>query len=288
MSTTDMDGRSHRHQRAHEREQINASRRDRGREASWRRRFRDLRRRTLTKLASWLAPWLVRGLARSWRIEWRGHEDYTELRGRGPVILVLWHGRMLMGAATHRDQGYSVLVSPSGDGEIALRVLARLDFRAFRGSASRGGARALRELTKQVAAGRSVGLTPDGPRGPRHSFNAGAAWLARATGRPIVAVAFATDRARRLRSWDRFTIPRFRARVHVEYLAPVHVPPTASDAELERVSATLRARLIDAERAAFAALGVADDHPTDSEHHRSGPAERTRHAVDGDDLRSSG
>jgi lysophospholipid acyltransferase (LPLAT)-like uncharacterized protein len=288
MSTTDMDGRSHRHQRAHERERISASRKDRGRDVSWRRRFRDLRRRALTRLAAWLAPWLVRGLARSWRIEWRGRDDYTELRGRGPVILVLWHGRMLMGAATHRDQGYSVLVSPSGDGEIAMRVLACLDFHAFRGSASRGGARALRELAEEVAAGRSVGLTPDGPRGPRHSFNAGAAWLARATGKPIVAVAFATDRARRLRSWDRFTIPRFRARVHVEYLAPVRVPPTASDADLERVSATLRDRLIDAERAAFAALGVTDDHPTDSAQGLSGTDEGNRHGVNSDDLRSSG
>ncbi|MGE0143998.1 MAG: lysophospholipid acyltransferase family protein [Planctomycetota bacterium] len=242
----------------------------------------------MTRLAAWLAPWLVRALAKSWRIEWRGREDYSELRRRGPVILVLWHGRMLMGAATHRGHGYSVLVSPSGDGEIAVRVLARLDFRAFRGSASRGGARALRELAGEVVAGRSVGLTPDGPRGPRHAFNAGAAWLARATGAPIVAVAFATDRARRLRSWDRFTIPKFRARVRVEYLAPVRVPPTASDAELERCSASLRDRLIAVERGAFAALGVADDHPTDAAICPPETLERARPGEKDESLRSSG
>ena len=102
-------------------------------------------------------------------------------------------------------------------------------------------------------------ITPDGPRGPLHATNLGTAWMARETGFPILPVGCATDRAWHMKSWDRFTIPKWRARVVVHYAEPLEVAPTADDAELARTTDEMRRRMIGAEEAAFRTLGVAPD-----------------------------
>jgi hypothetical protein len=163
----------------------------------------------------------------------------------------------LMPLALHRGRGIDVLVSPSDDGSLATRALRHFGYRVIRGSLSRGGARAMRAMATALAAGRQIVVTPDGPRGPRHAMNVGVAWLARATGAPILPVGVAVDRAWRLRSWDRFTIPQPFARLCVHYGAPVHVAAAAGDEELEHLAQQLRDRLLAGERDGCDRLGVA-------------------------------
>jgi lysophospholipid acyltransferase (LPLAT)-like uncharacterized protein len=90
-------------------------------------------------------------------------------------------------------------------------------------------------------------------------MNTGVAWLARARGAPILPVGIACDRAWRLRSWDRFTIPKPFARVVVAYGAPMPAHDTGDDAAMEALGVRVRATMLAAERAAFATLDVADD-----------------------------
>lgn len=231
-----------------------------GREAPHLRRFRDWRRRLLSRLAAWLVPWLVRALAGTWRVSWCG-AGLPLLHATAPAVLAVWHGRMLaaMPLTHHRGRGMTVLVSPSGDGDLVLGALSHFGYRVVRGSTSRRGARALRDLGTALAAGQKVVLTPDGPRGPMHSMNVGSAWLARAAGVPILPVGIAVDRAWQLRSWDRFTIPKPFARLLVCHGEPLAVPVDASDQELEAVAATLREALLAAEAAAAAALASPRD-----------------------------
>ena len=173
--------------------------------------------------------------------------------------MALWHGRMLVALPFHRDREYAVLVSPSDDGGLMDTLLSRFGYRVVRGSTSQGGARALRQLLEILGSGGTIVVTPDGPRGPRHSMNAGLAWMAKKTGFPVVPCGFICDRAWRLGSWDRFTIPRFGARVAIAYGEPLAVPPAAGGRELERVTAELRERLLLAEKQAFDRLGAAPD-----------------------------
>ena len=114
-------------------------------------------------------------------------------------------------------------------------------------------------MNELLAGGGQLVVTPDGPRGPRHTMNSGAAWLARATGAPILPVGVAVSRAWRLHSWDRFTIPKPFARLVVCYGDPVTVAADAADAALEEVAQQLRTTLLADERAGFAQLRVADD-----------------------------
>lgn len=223
----------------------------------WRRGRRALGKALLARLA----PWLLRALAATWRVEFVPGPGLDLQRSDAPWLIALWHGRMLaaMPLRGHRGRGITVLVSPSDDGGLADLALRRFGYRVLRGSAHRGGARALRAMDEALAGGAQLVLTPDGPRGPRHAMNAGVAWLARAQGAPILPVGIAVDRAWRMRSWDRFVVPKPFARLVVAYGVPTPVPDAADDAALEAIGARVRAAMLAAERAAFARLGAADD-----------------------------
>lgn len=208
------------------------------------------------RLMPWVGAPLFNRLAASWRIEFVDDDVLASDEG---CIVAMWHGRMLLLIRQYRERGVYVLVSRSGDGDVSERLLQRFGYGVVRGSKSRGGARSLREMLAVLRTNGVVVITPDGPRGPRHSMNDGVAWMARATGFPIIPVGVGADRAWRLRSWDRFTIPKPRARVAVSFGEPIVVPRDGGDQALQEASETLRKRLLEAERRAFAHLGVAPD-----------------------------
>lgn len=256
-----MNARPSRRERAAERAAAAAARTEAGRNRPGLQRWRRLRRSVGSWLLATMAPWLVRLLALTWRVERSGAGQALQ-HGRSPWLVAMWHGRMLalMPLRHHRGRSIGVLVSPSDDGALAAMALRHFRYRIVRGSLSRGGSSALRSMQDLLAHGGQLVITPDGPRGPRHTMNVGLAWLSRATGAPIVPVACAVDRAWRLRSWDRFVVPKPFARVLVHYGEPILVPADVDEATLEDVAADLRRRLLAAERDAFAQLGVADDH----------------------------
>jgi lysophospholipid acyltransferase (LPLAT)-like uncharacterized protein len=146
-----------------------------------------------------------------------------------PVIFVLWHGRLLPLGFVHRGQGVVGLASSSADGEYISRILRHWGFGIVRGSSSSGGDTAFRELIREVRAGRSVAITPDGPRGPREQLKPGVLQLAQLTGVPLVPVAAAASRSWWFVSWDRFLVPQPFARLHVAYGNPVQVPRQTAD-----------------------------------------------------------
>jgi len=168
---------------------------------------------------------------------------------------------MLPALPYHAHRGWHVLVSPSDDGGLVKLLLDRYGYAVVRGSSSRGGARAVRRMLAAIADERVVVITPDGPRGPRHSMNPGLAWLARETGRAVVPLGVAFDRAWHLeRTWDRFVVPKPRARLKLVYGEPVRVDRRTTDPELERATATIAERLLEAERFGFSELGAEVDH----------------------------
>jgi lysophospholipid acyltransferase (LPLAT)-like uncharacterized protein len=100
-----------------------------------------------------------------------------------------------------------MLLSQHRDAEVLSRTAHHMGFECVRGSTYRGGATALRELMEK-SRGRNLTITPDGPRGPRRKLAQGPIYLASKLGLPIVAMGFGYDRPWRMRSWDRFAVPR--------------------------------------------------------------------------------
>jgi lysophospholipid acyltransferase (LPLAT)-like uncharacterized protein len=205
-------------------------------------------RRVRIALAAGVGGLVVRLLARTWRYRAEGRGSLDRLRAeRRPLILALWHGELLPCLWLHRGEGIVVLISTHADGEIVARLVESLGYRTVRGSTSRGGARAILDLVRELEAGHEIAVTTDGPRGPRHAFAPGALAVAQRSGAPVVCGRIRVSRAWRLRSWDRFVIPKPFARVVAAYGEPQYVrAPTARDAEaevprFERLMATLGA-----------------------------------------------
>ena len=227
--------------------------------AERRRRWRIFRRRIGNAVLPWIAPTLVRFLARSWRVERIGVERWDAARARAGMLATLWHGRMVVAMPAHARTGLSVLVSPSDDGKLVLPLLESFGYASVLGSSNKNPARAVREMLERLRAGGRIVITPDGPRGPLHSINPGTAWMARETGFPILPLGCAADRAWHLKSWDRFTIPKWGARVVLNYAELIEIPPGASETELAAATDCLRARMLAAEEEGFRRLGVRPD-----------------------------
>jgi lysophospholipid acyltransferase (LPLAT)-like uncharacterized protein len=125
-----------------------------------------------------------------------------------------------------------ILISDHRDGELITQVVKRLGFGVVRGSTTRGGARALREMTHRIDQGHLC-VTPDGPKGPRRHVHQGLVYLASRTGLPIVGAGMAFHNPWRAKSWDRFAVPRpYRPAACVTPEA-VHVPPDAGRDTIE-------------------------------------------------------
>jgi lysophospholipid acyltransferase (LPLAT)-like uncharacterized protein len=170
-------------------------------------------------------------LARTWRIRVVNGGHLLDLRRGGrPFIFALWHGHLLPLLWHHRGQGVLVLISEHRDGEMVARAAESLGYGLIRGSTTRGADRALISLMRELKSGHEVAITPDGPRGPAETFAPGALVAAQRSDSFILPVAASADRAWRLRSWDRFVIPKPFARVTIAYTTPTKVSATTSRA----------------------------------------------------------
>ncbi|MDD9859124.1 MAG: lysophospholipid acyltransferase family protein [Nitrospira sp.] len=133
------------------------------------------------------------GRSMSWRVHGCEHVDRLHRQGR-PVIIAFWHGQQLMMPLAYRGREARILISQHRDGELVYRVMKQFGFGAVRGSTTRGGASALRQLIRAGRQGVDLVITPDGPRGPRHLVQPGVLVLAGATGMPIVPLTFACSK----------------------------------------------------------------------------------------------
>lgn len=202
--------------------------------------------------SSRLGSAFIQMIARTWRFRVVNAEGYAAERAAGrAVVLILWHGEMLPLLYHHRHRQISVLVSEHGDGEIIARILSDFGFRLVRGSTSRGAARALIAVDRELRAGFDVGITPDGPRGPRHSVAPGALLAAHRAGVSLMPLAAKASAFWQLGSWDRFLIPKPFARVTVAY-----GDPTPVVAETSRSAGEMTALLTAAMESAHRRLGA--------------------------------
>lgn len=177
--------------------------------------------RPLQRAAVFVLPAVVRALHATWRVEVVNAASWRARRAAGGrSVFAMWHGQMLVGVLQHRGERMALLASEHRDGELIARVLGRLGFATIRGSSTRGAARALLAMTDALTRGSDVGVTPDGPRGPAERFQGGALAAAARAGAALVPTGVVASAAWRLRSWDRFMIPKPFARVVVAYGDP--------------------------------------------------------------------
>ena len=197
----------------------------------------------LTILPS-LAYWIIKFLSWSMRIEVINGHLHDELRKRGePAIGAFWHGRLLMMPTGYRGKRVTILISLHHDGELISRTIKCFGFRSIRGSTTRGGFSAMREMLRAFEEGYDIAITPDGPRGPRYRVQNGIIELARRSGMAIIPLTFSASRKKIFSSWDRFLLPYPFSRGVFIWGEPLLVPRQMDGHTFKRKRLLLERRL---------------------------------------------
>lgn len=197
------------------------------------------------KLESWPARLLIAlgfGIYRLWartlRLRIEDPHDVIGFVREQPVIFAIWHNRLLMlprvfDPSFPTRQSYG-LISASRDGDRIANWIERSGYGTIRGSSSRKGAAALRQLIDTLAANGNVLFTPDGPRGPVYEVSQGVVFVAQKSGAPIVPIHMEYSSCWRMKSWDRFVVPKPFATLRAIFGAPIRIPPLAGPEQFEK------------------------------------------------------
>jgi len=170
-----------------------------------------------------------------------------------PVIAVFWHSRIMqMTEGWPMTKPLAMLQSPHPDGKVIANAIQRLGFQTIWGSSTKGkgGAAGLRNLIKALRGGISIGITPDGPRGPRMHLSPGVVAAARMSGAPVIPAAWNTRRRMVCDTWDRMLIARPFTQGVILCGEPIHVPKTLTPEAFEEYRRLIEARLIEVTDAA--------------------------------------
>jgi len=198
----------------------------------------------LLHVAPPLAHAYIRLLHATMRIEARGAAALDAARrDPGHYILCFWHSRFVLMPYCYPGPRIVVLSSMHRDAEALVRILRKFGIEQARGSSTAGGTTGMRQILRKVEDGCDVGLTPDGPRGPRRRVQPGVVAVARFTGLPIIPVTFSAAPARRLRSWDGTLIPKFFSKGIFVYGDPIVVSRDAGPDVQEEKRLALEAEL---------------------------------------------
>jgi lysophospholipid acyltransferase (LPLAT)-like uncharacterized protein len=203
------------------------------------------------RFAARLVYLLVRCISATVRYELDDDSGFFRSVPAERLIFAIWHNRLALSLMIYRryvgkrapERRLAAMVSASRDGGLLTRILELFGVRPVRGSSSRRGPQALREMLSCAEAGFDLAITPDGPRGPCYQVQDGVLSAAQLTGMPVVPVSYHLTWKIRPRSWDRFQIPLPFTRCIVHLGKAIHVPRDATDAEREMLRAELERSL---------------------------------------------
>jgi lysophospholipid acyltransferase (LPLAT)-like uncharacterized protein len=195
--------------------------------------FKQWRRQLAARLLPPLVWGMIRLIWKTCRVETVLGQQHMDalLAGNSPFIPCYWHQQQIFCVRYLLDQAIAdkrlklgYLISPSADGDIATGMFGSQGVHIIRGSATRGGAQALREIYQRIRQdGISPIVTPDGPTGPIFKTKPGVAMLAQLSRAPLLPLAYCASRVWHLRSWDRFMLPQPFSRVVIVLAAPLTV-----------------------------------------------------------------
>jgi lysophospholipid acyltransferase (LPLAT)-like uncharacterized protein len=167
-------------------------------------------------------------------------DDRADLLGnpvRENYIGSLWHNRLLLISHVLKrflpQRPGAGLISASRDGDLIADATQRFGFDVVRGSTSRLGTSAILELSNVLASGRDILITPDGPRGPAYELGAGVIFLAQKSGAAVLPINLEFSACWRVKSWDRFILPRPFSKVRFIIGPPHRVRSTGTPEEFE-------------------------------------------------------
>lgn len=171
-----------------------------------------MRKQLLRMLALWIIPPVGALLIRFIYLTSRKRFHLPQTVPSEPVIFAFWHGDLLLQPYLYyqfrKVPKANVLISDHFDGQIIARIMRYFKLGTIHGSTTRGGAKVLIQGLKSLSEGYDIGITPDGPKGPRHVMSDGAIVMAQKRNAKVIVFHCIPSSYWQLSSWDRFTIPK--------------------------------------------------------------------------------
>lgn len=191
-----------------------------------------------------LLDYAVTALCKSLSIEKENYNVIEELKSKNQnYVLAFWHGTMILPWYLHGSQNFAALTSKSKDGDLLAKILKKWKYQVVRGSSSTGGDVALGIMVDYAKNDFSIAITPDGPRGAKQKFKAGAVITAKKSGIPIVLAGVGFKRKKVLNNWDKFEIPHFFTKTKIIYSEPIYIDKNLSYEETSVVIEKCEAEL---------------------------------------------
>lgn len=164
-----------------------------------------------------------------------------------PAIYAIWHANQYVYLAEEREKrpAFTLLISPSNDGDMIAKVCHQMNFSLIRGSTNRQGMLAVRDMIKAIKKGSSIAFTIDGPKGPVHVAKEGLIRVAQMAQVPIIPTMPATKHKFTFNSWDKYEVPYWFSKSVAIYGEPVFVPKDATDDDLENYRVIIEKKMFE-------------------------------------------
>jgi len=180
------------------------------------------------------------------RVRWHNKEAFDALKkSEKPFVLSMWHNCCTIAAWVMRDSDITVMISDSKDGEYVSRLANSFGIPTIRGSSSSGSEKAIRAALRILARRKSIGITPDGPRGPRYKIKSGMLWFSASSGAPIVPLHIESTRQWVFNSWDKHSFPKPFSTIHIRFGDPLTIERDALEDDIERVTQDVEQHMMD-------------------------------------------
>ena len=179
---------------------------------------------------------LVKIIAFTYRVRIFDPQNESDILNKeGSLIYASWHQRFFPGITFFaKRKPIAIIISRSRDGDFISHIVDILGWYPVRGSSSRGGSEALREVKELALSGHKIGHIVDGPRGPFGVIKPGLLRIAQVAGRPIVPTITSAQKKWVFNSWDKFIVPKPFSRVIIRFGEAIYVPPNLNEDEFEK------------------------------------------------------
>ncbi|MDP3119271.1 MAG: lysophospholipid acyltransferase family protein [Sulfuricurvum sp.] len=202
-----------------------------------------MRKRFLRALALNVVPFIGAFLIRIIYLTSRKHFHMPLVIPQEPVIFAFWHGDLLMQPYLYyqfrKIPKAKVLISDHFDGQIIARIMTFFRLGTIHGSTTRGGAKVLIQGLKSLSDGYDIGITPDGPKGPRYTVSDGVVVMAQKRQAKVIVYSCAPSSYWQLGSWDRFVIPKPFGVLNFYASEPIDLEGVQMDEAKERLHKAL-------------------------------------------------
>ena len=199
-------------------------------------KLKEVKHSSLRFLGNYFLALFATVLCKTLRINFKNKNAVKELdKKKSNYVLAFWHGSMLVSWYIHRRRDLVALISKSKDGDLLSNLLKFWDYTVVRGSSTEGGEIALGILIDYAKNNKSIVITPDGPKGPRHRLKAGAVIAAKKGAVPLILMGVGFKRKKYLNSWDKFEIPGLFSAANIVYSDPIYIDKDLSYEETSEV-----------------------------------------------------